>query len=315
MAGSDRWGRGQGNGTPLCSLCRLLPYFMPPPAVPPAGDVVVNGHEVDLPFAGTDLTIRRASASFLLLQAFGAHVLWGLEFPAAYITLQPAFAHKVRPWGPFPHLPRSWHGPWGGSGRGHGWGPLPGGAGLWPSPLPDPRLDSRRCVGCAARTTGTSRMSSQHQPGMWRPARLPSPTSSGCRVSAPCPAPPPSTPAAPTPSTAPSPRPPVPCCMALPSRYAPGLGTRGRGDGGCCRARWSQRALSGAGCAHVCVSTHVHSVCSHVRARVLCACVCKCMSAHTYVLRAHLCLHACLCECALVCVCFVCSGMCTCMSA
>ncbi|KYO43844.1 SCO-spondin [Alligator mississippiensis] len=60
------------------------------------GDVVVNGHEVDLPFAGTDLTIRRASASFLLLQAFGAHVLWGLEFPAAYITLQPAFAHKVR---------------------------------------------------------------------------------------------------------------------------------------------------------------------------------------------------------------------------
>ncbi|XP_074919520.1 SCO-spondin-like [Chelonoidis abingdonii] len=60
------------------------------------GDVTVNGQEVALPFASSDLSIRRASSSFLLLQAFGAHVLWGLEFPAAYITLQPGFAGKVR---------------------------------------------------------------------------------------------------------------------------------------------------------------------------------------------------------------------------
>ncbi|CAM2104988.1 unnamed protein product [Caretta caretta] len=60
------------------------------------GDVAVNGQEVALPFASADLSIRRASSSFLLLQAFGAHVLWGLEFPAAYITLQPGFAGKVR---------------------------------------------------------------------------------------------------------------------------------------------------------------------------------------------------------------------------
>lgn len=57
----------------------------------------MNGQEVALPFASADLSIRRASSSFLLLQAFGAHVLWGLELPAAYITLQPGFAGKVRP--------------------------------------------------------------------------------------------------------------------------------------------------------------------------------------------------------------------------
>ncbi|XP_049654923.1 SCO-spondin-like [Accipiter gentilis] len=60
------------------------------------GEVTVDGREVTLPFASTELSIRRASSSFLLLQTFGAHVLWGLETPAAYITLQPAFADKVR---------------------------------------------------------------------------------------------------------------------------------------------------------------------------------------------------------------------------
>ncbi|KAK4825681.1 hypothetical protein QYF61_001504 [Mycteria americana] len=60
------------------------------------GEVTVDGREVTLPFAGAELSVRRASSSFLLLQTFGAHVLWGLETPAAYITLQPAFAGKVR---------------------------------------------------------------------------------------------------------------------------------------------------------------------------------------------------------------------------
>ncbi|XP_058879421.1 SCO-spondin [Acipenser ruthenus] len=60
------------------------------------GDVTVNGQEVDLPFVSVDLAVRRASSSFLLVQLFGAHVLWGLEFPAAYITLQPGYANKVR---------------------------------------------------------------------------------------------------------------------------------------------------------------------------------------------------------------------------
>ncbi|KAM4684567.1 LOW QUALITY PROTEIN: SCO-spondin-like [Amazona ochrocephala] len=60
------------------------------------GEVMVDGQEVTLPFAGAELSVRRVSSSFLLLQTFGAHVLWGVEAPAAYITLQPAFAHKVR---------------------------------------------------------------------------------------------------------------------------------------------------------------------------------------------------------------------------
>ncbi|XP_075444784.1 SCO-spondin-like [Ascaphus truei] len=60
------------------------------------GDITVNGLEVTLPFVSPDLSVRRVSSSFLLLQTFAAHVLWSVEFPAAYITLQPAFANKVR---------------------------------------------------------------------------------------------------------------------------------------------------------------------------------------------------------------------------
>lgn len=55
----------------------------------------MNGQQVALPFVGADLSVRRASSSFLLLQTFGAHLLWGLEFPAVYVTLQPSFASKV----------------------------------------------------------------------------------------------------------------------------------------------------------------------------------------------------------------------------
>ncbi|KAH0627733.1 hypothetical protein JD844_003874 [Phrynosoma platyrhinos] len=61
-----------------------------------SGEVSVNGQKVSLPFVSADLSVRWASSSFLLLQAFGAHILWGLESPAAYITLQPSFANKVR---------------------------------------------------------------------------------------------------------------------------------------------------------------------------------------------------------------------------
>ncbi|XP_074753624.1 SCO-spondin-like [Athene noctua] len=60
------------------------------------GEVTVDGREVPLPFAGAELSVRRVSSSFLLLQTFGAYILWGLEAPTTYITLQPAFAGKVR---------------------------------------------------------------------------------------------------------------------------------------------------------------------------------------------------------------------------
>ena len=67
------------------------------PSSPGAGEVTVDGREVTLPFAGAELSVRRASSSFLLLQTLGAHILWGLETPATYITLQPTFAGKVSP--------------------------------------------------------------------------------------------------------------------------------------------------------------------------------------------------------------------------
>ncbi|XP_053322587.1 SCO-spondin-like [Spea bombifrons] len=60
------------------------------------GEAEVNGRDVLLPFVNPDLSVRRLSSTFLLLQTFGAHVLWNVEFPAAYIALQPAFAQKVR---------------------------------------------------------------------------------------------------------------------------------------------------------------------------------------------------------------------------
>ncbi|XP_069502497.1 SCO-spondin-like [Ambystoma mexicanum] len=61
-----------------------------------SGEVAVDGREVPLPYVSAALSVRRASSSFLLVQAFGAHVLWGVEFRLVYITLQPVFADKVR---------------------------------------------------------------------------------------------------------------------------------------------------------------------------------------------------------------------------
>lgn len=42
-----------------------------------------------------DLAVRRASSSFLLIQAFGAQLLWHLDGPLLLVTLQPGFANKV----------------------------------------------------------------------------------------------------------------------------------------------------------------------------------------------------------------------------
>ncbi|KAM4026917.1 LOW QUALITY PROTEIN: SCO-spondin-like [Anomaloglossus baeobatrachus] len=61
-----------------------------------SGDPTVGGHVVTLPFLSPDFSIRRVSSSLLLLQTFGAHVIWNVEFPSVHINLQPTFAHKVR---------------------------------------------------------------------------------------------------------------------------------------------------------------------------------------------------------------------------
>lgn len=66
--------------------CRL---FSPP------GTVMLNGQRESLPVMTGDLVVRRASSSFLLIQTFGAQLLWYLHGPLALITLQPGFANKV----------------------------------------------------------------------------------------------------------------------------------------------------------------------------------------------------------------------------
>lgn len=57
--------------------------------------MTLNGRSHALPVVTGDLAVRRASSSFLLIQAFGAQLLWYLEGPLALISLQPAFAKKV----------------------------------------------------------------------------------------------------------------------------------------------------------------------------------------------------------------------------
>ncbi|KAJ8278768.1 hypothetical protein COCON_G00058340 [Conger conger] len=61
-----------------------------------AGGVAVNGQREALPVVTADLVVRQASSSFLVIQAFGARLMWHLDGSYALITLQPGFAHKVR---------------------------------------------------------------------------------------------------------------------------------------------------------------------------------------------------------------------------
>lgn len=57
--------------------------------------MILNGKRKALPVVTGDLAVRQASVSFLLIQAFGAQLLWYLEGPLALISLQPGFANKV----------------------------------------------------------------------------------------------------------------------------------------------------------------------------------------------------------------------------
>lgn len=56
---------------------------------------MVNGQREMLPVITGDLMVRKASSSFLVIQAFGAQLMWYLDGPLLLITLQPGFAHKV----------------------------------------------------------------------------------------------------------------------------------------------------------------------------------------------------------------------------
>ncbi|KAM8881275.1 SCO-spondin isoform 1-T4 [Synchiropus picturatus] len=60
------------------------------------GIVMLNGQRKQLPVVTGDLIVRRASSSFIMVQTFGAQLLWHLDGPLILITLQPHFANKVR---------------------------------------------------------------------------------------------------------------------------------------------------------------------------------------------------------------------------
>ncbi|XP_013879264.1 SCO-spondin isoform X2 [Austrofundulus limnaeus] len=60
------------------------------------GTVTLNGQRQTVPVVTGDLVLHQASSSFVLIQAFGAQILWYLDGSFALINLQPGFAHKVR---------------------------------------------------------------------------------------------------------------------------------------------------------------------------------------------------------------------------
>lgn len=84
--------------------CQIFPLLQPHP--PPGslshgqasllGAVLVDGQDVGLPWIGAEgFNVSRASSTILLLRWPGAWVLWGVDDPAAYITLEPHYAYQV----------------------------------------------------------------------------------------------------------------------------------------------------------------------------------------------------------------------------
>ncbi|XP_078390985.1 SCO-spondin-like [Cetorhinus maximus] len=86
----------EGRGSRSCLMSITVIVYKTIVKLRRTGDVSVNGQDIRLPFTNTDLSVYRASSTFILLQTFGAELFWGLEFRAAYIILQPVFAHRVR---------------------------------------------------------------------------------------------------------------------------------------------------------------------------------------------------------------------------
>ncbi|XP_061570036.1 SCO-spondin [Cololabis saira] len=88
-------GRG-GGGEQGCLKEVLVTVLHTTVRVTDTGAVTLNGQREALPVMTGDLVVRRASSSFLLIQTFGAQILWYLDGPFALISLQPGFANKVR---------------------------------------------------------------------------------------------------------------------------------------------------------------------------------------------------------------------------
>ncbi|AWP20966.1 putative SCO-spondin-like [Scophthalmus maximus] len=89
-------GGGGGGGGLGCLREMSVTALRTTVTITDTGTVMLNGQREALPVVTGDLVVRRASSSFLLVQTFGAQLLWYLDGPLALITLQPGFANKVR---------------------------------------------------------------------------------------------------------------------------------------------------------------------------------------------------------------------------
>uniref|UniRef100_A0A667YJF4 SCO-spondin n=1 Tax=Myripristis murdjan TaxID=586833 RepID=A0A667YJF4_9TELE len=89
-------GGGGGGGGLDCLREMSVTALRTTVTITDTGIVTLNGQREVLPVVTGDLVVRKASSSFLLIQAFGAQLLWHLDGPLALITLQPGFTSKVR---------------------------------------------------------------------------------------------------------------------------------------------------------------------------------------------------------------------------
>ncbi|KAM7370189.1 hypothetical protein PAMP_011460 [Pampus punctatissimus] len=87
-------GGGGGGGGPSCLREMSITALRTTVTITDTGTVTLNGQREALPMVTGDLVVRRASSSFLLIQTFGAQLLWYLNGPLILITLQPGFANK-----------------------------------------------------------------------------------------------------------------------------------------------------------------------------------------------------------------------------
>uniref|UniRef100_A0A3Q2QHI6 SCO-spondin n=1 Tax=Fundulus heteroclitus TaxID=8078 RepID=A0A3Q2QHI6_FUNHE len=89
-------GDGGGGGETSCLKEMSVTALHTKVTITDTGTVTLNGRQETLPVVTGDLVLRKASSSFIIIQTFGAQLLWYLDGSFALIDLLPGFANKVR---------------------------------------------------------------------------------------------------------------------------------------------------------------------------------------------------------------------------
>ncbi|KAM4544149.1 SCO-spondin [Fundulus diaphanus] len=89
-------GDGGGGGEMSCLKEMSVTALHTKVTITDTGTVTLNGQQETLPVVTGDLVLRKASSSFIIIQTFGAQLLWYLDGSFALIHLLPGFANKVR---------------------------------------------------------------------------------------------------------------------------------------------------------------------------------------------------------------------------